>query len=104
MDQLVSSSCFKDSLTKTWSFFCWNITLDLSRLITSIWLSDPFWTCVSSKKFSSIRFVGMSNREKRVGRGVVEVAEVVVGREVALDVVEGVEGEEGGDLIVESCH
>ena len=48
----------------------------------------------------------MSNREKRVGRGVVEVAAVVVGLEVVLDVFEGVEveEEEEGGLMVESCH
>ena len=47
----------------------------------------------------------MSNRENRVGRGVVEVA-AVVRLEVVLDVVERVEEgeEEGGGLMVESCH
>ena len=45
----------------------------------------------------------MSNRENRVGRGVVEMAEV--GLEVGLE-VDGVEEEEGGGggWMVESCH
>ena len=46
----------------------------------------------------------MSNRENRVGRGVVEVAEV--GLEAGLD-VDGVKEEEeggGGGWMVESCH
>ena len=43
----------------------------------------------------------MSNRENRVGRGVVEVAEV--GLEVVFDVGRVEEGG-GGGWMVESCH
>ena len=46
----------------------------------------------------------MSNKENRVGRGVVEVAEV--GLEAGFDVgrVEEEEEEGGGGRMVESCH